>query len=1310
MTENTPQGVQTGGAGAENTVAPKQEENVVRPEGPANVRVTPVQQNQFGEATPETLKANTEHFTRAFAGPRSAINPVEMSYLSAKEPSGKAGNQVQREQQRVAADRLEKASKDAGLPNPLREKYQKVSVPYGFAGDESRIHAMSLDKVVHNVDLLQGFLHLNPEAAKVVDPQYLASPQLTRDLQTYLSNQSHGYSGAGEELVRPADTRENTVTPQDDNYTPVKLDPKKAQIINMLMGMEQPDKMTPGQAYSTRFAQQNGIETVPVKTGKGDIVQDTNPVRAALRTEHGFDPKVLNAAVEVLNTKRITAPVKERPDLNFKAGDTAFQRAGFMPEVKRPQGNDETRRVAAEYAEKNGINTAPHAGNAPVNEELAKRIADFYHEAKSEPNAPAVKNAYQALADETMSQYGAMKEAGIKIEPWDGKGEPYKNSAEMQADVRDNKHLWFFKTDNGFGDGAPQENALLQPSGVKINGHELLVNDVFRAVHDYFGHTAEGYEFGPRGEYNAYLAHSKMFSDEAKPALAAETLAQNSWVNFGPHLRREDGSIPQRGDADFVPLPKRPFAEQKNVAVPKELIDEAEKNGASFMPQLRGPKLEHAVPEDELSLVHYGDQGLKSIDTSHFGKSGITPRSELSGAPRSYWYEEGQENKHDPVLGRGAKYAATVSGARIYDGDADPLNYGGIINREKADDMLKDAGYAGIRRTGGRGRNSYSQVELFEPVKPTRLAPEKQAASFMPRMANLTDDQRSALDDAVRSFGGRKPTPDEVDAVARKLRAIPTETPVEQRTVPGKELANATLPKGTGAFPLNDEADGHRTGNAAEIAWRGLVNTWGKRNASFMPENEEKEPFYSPLERTLRNIPDKANRQQIEAALRGTKAEEMRDVKDPAGQSFEDYLKNNPQATKQDMLDFASQHRVEVNEHVLGMDGFSQKDKERLDFLERQSRRGHTTYEEDEEYQALIDKENAASEPGDTPEVTKYEDYQLPGGANYRETIFTLPPHEAVPHNPRFMELLRKKNEQGAASLSESERKEYINLKSEADARPLHASYRSSHFSDVPDYLAHARTNERAAYGTNSLTSIEGKLMEAVGAKKASSLASGAPEVGVSKGAISEQEAKQISFANGWRNKFNPKGETGDVLNVLHAEEIQSDLHQEGRKKGYSKSAAEKAELQAKLDATDKEIEQNGKAVDLSRAAVDIRTPEMVKAVAMREAAEGRHGELLRQRATLMNSLADNSVPDAPFKKTWHELVFKQLLRKAAESGKDYLSWTTGEQQAERYNLSKQIDNVYARKRADGTYSISVTEKGKSGLTGIAGEAKEMAS
>lgn len=377
-------------------------------------------------------------------------------------------------------------------------------------------------------------------------------------------------------------------------------------------------------------------------------------------------------------------------DNEFNLGEWRRQNPRrFMPDTARSaRGNDETRKVANGYIKFSGLQTEPHTGYATIDEVKLKRIADFYEQASHEPSNPEVQKAYSALAEETMQQYAAMEQAGVKIEPFVGRDEPYKNSAAMLQDVRDNKHLFFLKSEGAFGldkkwgdttyrannynpprgasvhdlvsyeggelgnedietqarksasalgidlskipankavwvtrtpeqakqygeqitsrntrgwvplvdlgeDGgllvSPDvlpKNPMLEPSGVEIAGNPLLVNDVFRAVHDYFGHTADGYEFGPRGEYNAYLAHSRMFSDEAKPALAAETLAQNAWVNFGPHMRDASGKVPRAGEPGFVSPKDRRFADQKNTLVPQELLDSVD--SPRFMPSLEG--------------------------------------------------------------------------------------------------------------------------------------------------------------------------------------------------------------------------------------------------------------------------------------------------------------------------------------------------------------------------------------------------------------------------------------------------------------------------------------------------------------------------------------------------------------------------------------------------------------------------------------------------------------------------------------------------------------------------------------------------
>ena len=52
------------------------------------------------------------------------------------------------------------------------------------------------------------------------------------------------------------------------------------------------------------------------------------------------------------------------------------------------------------------------------------------------------------------------------------------------------------------------------------------------------------------------------------------------------------------------------------------------------------------------------------------------------------------------------------------------------------------------------------------------------------------------------------------------------------------------------------------------------------------------------------------------------------------------------------------------------------------------------------------------------------------------------------------------------------------------------------------------------------------------------------------------------------------------------------------------------------------------------------------------------------------------AIPAAPFEKNWHELAMKRMLRYAAENGYDYVAWTTGDQQAERYNIGNVVNSI----------------------------------
>lgn len=185
-----------------------------------------------------------------------------------------------------------------------------------------------------------------------------------------------------------------------------------------------------------------------------------------------------------------------------------------------------------------------------VDEERARTIAAAYEsleDFEDTRNADTI-DAYEALREELVDQWNYIVWSEYTLEPWTQDGQPYANSAEMRADVRDNKHLYFFTG----GEPHPFLDSVVPETG--YTGNEML-----RAVHDIFGHAAEGYGFGARGEENAWIHHSMMFSPLAQKALTTETRGQNSWVNFGPH--------------SHLPVTERPYADQKVALLPDWCCD-----------------------------------------------------------------------------------------------------------------------------------------------------------------------------------------------------------------------------------------------------------------------------------------------------------------------------------------------------------------------------------------------------------------------------------------------------------------------------------------------------------------------------------------------------------------------------------------------------------------------------------------------------------------------------------------------------------------------------------------------------------------
>ena len=203
-------------------------------------------------------------------------------------------------------------------------------------------------------------------------------------------------------------------------------------------------------------------------------------------------------------------------------------------------------------------------GHYATPDERATEIADAYEAMEHKPNDPAVKAAYNALKRDIDQQWKhGTEKLGIHFEPWKQPGQPYENSAQMMEDVRKNHHLYFFQ-----GGELPSDHPMAE-----VNPETgLSWNDELRAVHDIYGHAVGGFQFGPRGEENAWIAHAQMFSPDAIPALTSETKGQNSWVNFGPQMRNAQGEVIRPGEPGYLEPNQRSYALNKAGLLPSKFF------------------------------------------------------------------------------------------------------------------------------------------------------------------------------------------------------------------------------------------------------------------------------------------------------------------------------------------------------------------------------------------------------------------------------------------------------------------------------------------------------------------------------------------------------------------------------------------------------------------------------------------------------------------------------------------------------------------------------------------------------------------
>jgi hypothetical protein len=167
---------------------------------------------------------------------------------------------------------------------------------------------------------------------------------------------------------------------------------------------------------------------------------------------------------------------------------------------------------------------------------------------------------------------------------------------------------------------------------------------------------------------------------------------------------------------------------------------------------------------------------------------------------------------------------------------------------------------------------------------------------------------------------------------------------------------------------------------------------------------------------------------------------------------------------------------------------------------------------------------------------------------------------------------------------------------------------------------------------------------------------------------------------------------------TLFVEEIQSDWHQAGRKKGYrtGNERSQRAQVERELTAT---TQKRSRLLEESYALPD---SEMTKFITMNEEIKALATHATKLEAKWSSLLhQEGGVPDAPFKTSWHELTIKKAINEAATNGYDQVAFTTGKTQADRFDLSKQVDSIDYRVSGFGDnarYELGVVDKSGQGV------------
>ena len=300
------------------------------------------------------------------------------------------------------------------------------------------------------------------------------------------------------------------------------------------------------------YSKKCGAEDTQVADGTPRLCLPAEVVRTLIKSKNGKEILLTQARKKARAAKGQRVPWHPRiKEIWKRVEDKTVKDRPNPPNANLAPGNRvfnepllEALEVAKGYMGSMGKTYKTTVPIKRINEPLMRRMAKAYDETPNGYDDSKTIKSYEAFIKETNAQFLAIKAAGYVVEIDDD--DPYRSSHDMIDDLRNNKRLKIFSAEAGFGskpitDEQRKKNVLLRRTKHKdINGKTLLVEEMFRFTHDFFGHALKGNGFGPIGEENAWSSHSMMYSPLARPAMTTETRAQFAWTFYSGANRQTE--------------------------------------------------------------------------------------------------------------------------------------------------------------------------------------------------------------------------------------------------------------------------------------------------------------------------------------------------------------------------------------------------------------------------------------------------------------------------------------------------------------------------------------------------------------------------------------------------------------------------------------------------------------------------------------------------------------------------------------------------------------------------------------------------